>query len=121
MFALRQGDDLQRVIALVFSGSREPSSVVKFSRLPGGPGRGHHEAAVLAELRRLAPHLSDHATTVLLRSELDGSEVTQHEIGGGLPARRAADSDAHAHEVTGAKRRLPHRQPFDARLMRRAD
>lgn len=76
LFALREGDDLQRVIALVFRGSGDPAAVLKFSRLPGAPARGAHEAVVLDELRRLAPQLSAGATAILRRGELDGSEFT---------------------------------------------
>jgi hypothetical protein len=83
VFVLRTGDDLQRVVALVFRDGDQPDVVVKFSRRPGGPERGRHEVTVLEELRRRAPGLASGATSVLRRGELGGSEFTVEQAAPG--------------------------------------
>jgi hypothetical protein len=77
LLSFRQGDDLQRVIALVFcNGTSTPSFVVKFGRVPGAPARAAVEKHVLEELCRAAPELTEHATTIEHRGLLGGSELT---------------------------------------------
>lgn len=77
MLSFRQGDDLQRIVAMVFrDGADSPASVIKFGRLPGAPLRSDTEARILDELVRVAPDLAARATRVERRGELGGSEFT---------------------------------------------
>lgn len=85
-FVLRSGDDLQRVVVLVFlDGRRSPDLVVKFGRAPGGPRPGRAERAALGELAVRAPELARWATQFVHTGELDGSELTVERAGRGSP------------------------------------
>ena len=77
LFSFREGDELQRIVALVFCDGRAvPTYAVKFGRLPGGPSRTPVEQEVLDELARTAPDAAARATEIVHRGTLGGSELT---------------------------------------------
>lgn len=84
LFSMRRGDDLQRIVVLVFcDGADTPSYAVKFSRAPGGPLRGPTEEQILARLEALAPDLAARTPRVDFVGELDGAELTVERAGTG--------------------------------------